>query len=241
MYIIGSEAYLYDPLANQWTSQAIPSLSNPTSAMAVNGYVVVTGQSSTDTNQVDIYNPATGIWTSSYMPGPVGNFTAVTFGTKALYIAELGSQALASPSNILELDPATASWTESIRTANHDYLGASIVSGNQLILEESSAYTTPGQTVNLFMQTSVPGPANPTPADTATLTAPPASFSWSASPGEDGYDVYLDQAPVATVTSPMWMPTDPVLSGSHTWRIVAKFGGGTLTGPQWTFRVQAPA
>jgi hypothetical protein len=57
----------------------------------------------------------------------------------------------------------------------------------------------------------------------------------------DSYDIYLDDTLVINVPSPEWTPSPAIISGTHTWRVVARYGASRLGSADSTFTVLAPA
>jgi hypothetical protein len=86
--------------------------------------------------------------------------------------------------------------------------------------------------------TSPSRPANPSPANNATLSVAPVKLNWADTANASSYDVYLDDSLVASgLTISEWTCLRTLNAGAHTWYVVARNACGTTRGPEWRFNV----
>lgn len=93
-----------------------------------------------------------------------------------------------------------------------------------------------------LIPTPTPLPAQasaPTPANGAYFrtSAPPTLLNWADAANATSYDVYLDGALKATVTTSQWTISGALSYGGHTWSVTAKNSAGNTAGPTWNFTV----
>lgn len=81
-------------------------------------------------------------------------------------------------------------------------------------------------------------PASPVPLDNATLAVQPTVLDWANSSNATSYDIYVDGAFKATVTSSQWTCDESFAPNvAQTWQAVARNGTESTTGPIWHFTV----
>ena len=80
-------------------------------------------------------------------------------------------------------------------------------------------------------------PSNPDPANGATLSVQPLVLNWANSSNATNYDVYLDGGFVGNVSVSKWTLNQSLVTGSHTWQVVAKNASGNTVGPVWSFTI----
>jgi hypothetical protein len=86
---------------------------------------------------------------------------------------------------------------------------------------------------------TAPGtPANPSPGDGAAGVNGNITLGWTGSNAQS-YDVYLNGALVAKVTSTSWRAGALSAGTTYSWMIVAKNGVGSTSGPTWKFSTKA--
>jgi hypothetical protein len=89
-----------------------------------------------------------------------------------------------------------------------------------------------------------PKATSPAPPNTATGISTIPMLSWAASQGATGYDVYVGQSSLATVSSNQastaYAPGTLAATTTYMWRVDAKNSAGTTTGDVWTFTTAAP-
>lgn len=87
-------------------------------------------------------------------------------------------------------------------------------------------------------------PANPAPADGATGVSTSAALVWTAAANAASYDVYFGTAatpPLATTVAVTgFNPGSLAANTTYFWRVVAKSGAATNSGPVWRFTTGAP-
>ena len=238
----GTTAYIYDPSEDRWSTHVLPVAKSSLSLVSSGGVVLFAGgtiydqQGSHTSTTLDVFNAVTGVWSQTVAPRAGGSMATAVLNGKIIVNTELGSKL---PAYVDVFDTAIGVWSTTVLAVGHDYQAGLIVAADQLLIVGSS-YNGTKDNADLLRFTSVATPTAPTPVDTSILAVPPTAFSWTASPGADSYDVYLDDALVQNVPGNQWMPGTPIITGTHTWRVVARFGGGLLSGATWQFIVLAP-
>jgi hypothetical protein len=76
--------------------------------------------------------------------------------------------------------------------------------------------------------------------DGVILATTPGELDWSDVTGATGYDVYINNALVASdVTASRYVPSASLVDGAYTWHVVAKNAAGSTQGPTWTFTIDS--
>jgi hypothetical protein len=123
------------------------------------------------------------------------------------------------------------------------------VSFDQIVLSPSTYLNAaPGARTNdstIIPTSSGPGvPTSNNPTDHATSVSTTPALAWSAA-GATSYDVRVgttNPPPLATsgVTGASYAPGTLTTNATYFWQIVARNGGGTTTGPVWSFTTTTP-
>ena len=242
LFTDGTSAFLYNPADHVWSISTLSAKRNIASIVSVGGIALIAGGYGLDQsgmnvelNVVDIYNSATGLWSTSQLPHTNGFAVGVFANREAVF----GGNSTGLSGYLDVYDPSTGLWSSQVRPVGHLYSSSLSSLGNQLLVSESNDAVKPALS-DILTSTSVPVPANPSPPDGALLASPPTIFTWSPSPKADSYDVYVDETLVQNVPSNQWTPITPPLTGSHTWRVIAKFGAGGLGSSLTSFVVLSP-
>jgi hypothetical protein len=81
--------------------------------------------------------------------------------------------------------------------------------------------------------------SSPTPANSSSLAASPATLSWADSALATSYDVDVDGVFKANVSVTSYSPA-ALAAGAHTWQVWAKNSAGSTAGPVWSFTIVSP-
>jgi hypothetical protein len=245
LFTDGTTAYLYDPTSGAWTTHSISlKYSYGLSFLSTGGRAFITGIYTMDaqgnpiqSKLLDIYDSTTSAWTSTQVPHLDLYFKGIIFDGKPAYVIDLGRN---RPARVDVYDPDTGLWSSTARPSGYDSGEGIGIAGNELLVSDYD-YNGTSTVPDILTPSPVAAPRNLLPADGVLLASPPEHFSWTPSTGADSYDIYLDDTLVINVPSPEWTPSPAIISGTHTWRVVARYGASRLGSADSTFTVLAPA
>ena len=131
----------------------------------------------------------------------------------------------------LQTTVSTNSWTHgTIAGGSHTWRIDSI----------NGSLTATGTTWNFNYNNAPAVPSNPNPANNAIVNVKPLTLDWADSLNATSYDIYLGSStsPTANVTVSQYGPITPA-DGLRLWRVVAKNGGVSTSGPQWQYTMDS--
>jgi len=129
---------IYDANTQTWSTATLSEARYCLSATAVGGKAIFAGgivnlqaNQSSYSNTVDIFDSATGLWTTSSLSHGRGYIAATSVGNKAMFAG--GSQASLQGSNVVDIyDDTTGLWTTGLLSEGRQAMAATSV-GNKAI------------------------------------------------------------------------------------------------------------
>ena len=235
------DSLVFDVIAGTWTRHPEPYIRTP-SATTVGSKAIFAGGAGvvnidgfhTTSAAIDIYDAATDQWSTSVAQLSEARSDMSAFATGHLAVFGPGHGSFfGSPTALVDVyDDLTGVWSSTKLSPESIGTGATSVDG-QLLFAASKG-------VDLFIQSNIAEPSNPSPPDASGTSDSPSTFTWDASPEADHYDVYIDEVFVANVTQPQWTNSGTLQPGHHRWQVVARAGSSLTAGPQWSFDIGAP-
>lgn len=138
-FVVGTACLAaFAPLgSSQWTTETVPTpRGNVAMTATTNGKVFIAGGSSAGvsySNVLDIFDEATGTWTSTTLPKPLRYHSAASVGTSAFFGNGLQDGSGVPPGEVYEYDTLTSTITTHL-IANGQWTGAMASVGQYLLV-----------------------------------------------------------------------------------------------------------
>jgi hypothetical protein len=227
---------LYDTTAGQWSTHAFSQQHGGIRSTGAGMVALFTGDTNNASdgasNKVDVFDAGTGTWSTETAPHALGAVTPSTaIGTKLVFAVGRKFILNDSVGSIDVYDTATHLWSSSdFGAAGQEITSVAQCASGKIVL---------GQYVNaplLLTPTILPAPTPISPGNGVSFFTSPKMLTWSATPGADGYNVYLYNQPDRHVTATqVSLPTLTELNDP--WHVDATIGNSVLVGPSSQFSI----